>query len=157
MNAGHQTGNSDTEGDTFGVENLTALQIVSGTLDFTSLALGAISTDKEITIRNTGNDAALDVNLDISDMDCNNGTGGTIPKANLKVSIAALADDRDYATEMTAGGASVDLNMDIPDASMQDQANNDETGIIETVYFKLGIPDEGVRGTCEGTVIFTAT
>lgn len=143
-----ETGTADT--DTIEMATLTALN-TSGSIAYGSLSLGADtgSTDQTVNVINTGNEG-IDVDLDgyggsDSDghsMDC---TLGSVPVANEKYSASASTA---YASKTALSDKATKLDLDIPQRTT--------TTSSKDTYWGLGMPSQGVGGSCSGTVVFTA-
>lgn len=143
------SGTSDS--DTVEMSTLTALNIKTASIAYGNLALGADtgSTDQSINVINTGNEG-IDVDLDgygASDSDgyamkC---TKGTIPIGNEKYSSTTSTS---YSSKTSLTDSATKLDMDIPQRT--------STTSSDDIYWGLGMPSQGVGGSCSGVVVFTA-
>jgi hypothetical protein len=138
---GHASSNTSTNT----ANELAALDVVTATVNFGSIELGANSSEAaDMTIRSQGN-VVIDARFSGDDYDC---TTGTIPVENTRYSTS----DTDYDT-MTAdltADATTDESFDL--AISVDGANSDGTE-----YFTIAIPDEaGIGGICTNTLTVAA-
>lgn len=122
---------------------------VTASITYGALALGANTgiTNQPTTVTNTGN-VVIDTELKSSDheaaMAC---TAGEIPVANEKFGLS----DVTYGslTSVLAGSAS-----HVDGATGITQRTDGVSSDI--IYWGLGMPADGVSGTCSGSIVFTA-
>ncbi len=131
--------------DTATVNSLIALD-TDATLDFGTLSTGETSSsDVNHTVRNYGN-RPIDIQLNGTDMSCS--VLGTIPVDKVKYS---LTYDTAY-TNMTSLTTTMTL---LSNFDLAVKTTDDATPISKDTYWKIQIPS-GVKGTCTGTIQFTA-
>jgi len=120
---------------------------VSSTITYGSVANGANSTgDHTATVTNTGN-AAIDYRLSgaAPTLDCTaNGGLGSIPIENEEYSTASFSHGS--GTALTTSPATVTANI---------VAQTTASPVTADSYWQIAVP-YGVRGTCSGSVVFTA-
>ena len=117
---------------------------VGTTIDFGSVALGAVSSEASTTVTNTGN-SDLDFDIQGTSMVC---TIGSIPVANQKFSLTSSFDYSNAGTELAGTDTTVTSNI---------LARTSEvTPTTGALYLKMQLPTTGVSGTCTGTNTFTA-
>jgi len=137
------------------VNQLKALSIVSATMAFSELALGATSSDYNMSVNNTGN-TQIDVSVDgygAGDgdgyaMTCTIG-GSEISLSNLKYNLTV---SQDYTANMTA---LTDSAVTLSDFNLAAETT-DGAGSTNSIYWKLKIPSTDVGGSCSGNVVITA-
>lgn len=133
---------SQNSATTFDINSLTAINVTAN-IDYGSLALGATSTVKTITITNTGNDLTTDVTLYGTAMNC---TVGTIAVGQQAYTSSTSASP---ATALSTASTSVGLSMRKQTVST--------TAVTSNTRWMLTLPSSGLSGTCTGTISFLAT
>lgn len=130
------------------MNSLAALNIPT-LVDFGELALGATtstSTSRFLEIAQAGN-AIGDLLLSSSaNLTCS--LAGYVPKENLKWSITDVGYTNASSTSFSSTPAQAFLNVPRKTSSATSSL---------PLYFNIGIPAEGVGGTCSGTVLLTVT
>ena len=142
-------GTADT--DTITIDTLKALN-VTGTIAFGELALDTDTgtTDKTTTVTNTGN-AVIGVAVD------GYGAGNGDGKSMICEHGSILLEKEKYSK--TAGIAYISKTALTDDAAeVAGLTVAQRTGSVTTgdIYWGLGLPLNGVGGSCSGTVVFTA-
>ncbi len=141
-------GTKDSVG--FEVSSLLALD-VSATLDYGSLAFNEVSTEKNLTVTNTGN-IALDYYTK-AEADGSHPNGamacdlGTIPAGNQEYSLTS-GFTYGNGTDLTDSNTLVNATI----AARTDDLNPS----TRLLYWRIQIPASGLKGTCSGTTSFTA-
>lgn len=139
--------------DTATINTLSALDVAS-TISYGSLGLGADTgtTDQTTTITNTGN---LTISMMLSGYGSVEGDGksmicsiGSINVSSQKYSIAASQDYSAAKTSLTTSPAVV--------TSFSISKTTTSTPSTGNIYWGLGMPPNGVGGSCSGLVVFTA-
>lgn len=119
---------------------------VSTTLSYGSVSGGATSTgDHTVTTTNTGN-TAIDFTLAGTNLVCAGGVSpiGSIPVGNEQYSLSSFS----YGAGTALSGTSTAVNADL--------ATTSGVTISDDTFWQVLVPS-GVRGTCSGTITFTAT
>jgi hypothetical protein len=140
---------SGTTGQTLTVQELKALSVTSLAYDNGAggtIALGATSDQETMTITNTGNtNITTQVNGGATAMAC---AIGSIP----------LGNERYNTTSGFSYGNGVlltDTAATVP-GFLVPQRTNDGVASTDVIYWLLGMPVNGVNGTCTGTITVTA-
>ena len=135
---------SYTTGD-IEVNSVAALTVATSTISFASMPLGATttaSTSQSVVVTQAGNVVADVMFSSFTNLTCTQ--LGSIPKENLKWAI----ENVDYAHASSTSFTST------PVRSFMNVARKiDATTPFGTAYLNIGIPDQGLSGTCAGTVI----
>jgi hypothetical protein len=125
------------------VNSLQALA-VSSTISYGSVANGATSTgDHTATVTDTGN-TAIDYKTSGQDLTCTGGIG-SIPVGNEQYSLSSFP----YGSGTALSTTPTDVNADLATTTV------DNVPVTDPIYWQLSVPN-GVRGTCSGSVTFTA-
>jgi hypothetical protein len=141
------------DSDTITMATMTALN-VTASIAYGELALGANTgtSDQTTTVTNTGNVVLTsEVNSGASTaMTCGI---GTIPVGNERYSSA------EGAAYATGEGSKAQLSATAATVTGFSVAKATATASPTTggIYWGLGMPADGISGTCSGTVVFTAT
>ncbi len=121
-------------------QSLTAMGLSVSAINWTSIGIGATSSDEIVNIMNYGNDNDLDVNLAATTMPCN--IRGTIPVANLAYATGTVA----YASKTTMSSTAIGFELN--------QTKGTQASPIPgtDVKFQVQLPTTGVAGSCSGTI-----
>ena len=142
-----------TDNDTSTINTLHAINVAAqgagNTIEFGALVLGADTGtgDDTTTVTNTGNIVTgVTVNSSSADtsMTC---TVGSVAVAKEKF---ALVAETAYAskTAIGASGSAVDTGVSLAKATSG-------TPVTDDIMWGFGLPEDGVGGSCTGTVVFT--
>ncbi|MBI4148393.1 hypothetical protein HY490_03825 [Candidatus Woesearchaeota archaeon] len=131
------------------VQELKALSVHSFNYDNSAggtISLGAVSAQAMLNVTNAGNvNITVQVNGDTNAMTC---TVGTIPLDNERYNITAgFAFDNGTALSNTA------INVT---GFMVARRTDDATPSVNSLYWLLKIPSQGVGGTCTGSITINA-
>ena len=131
------------------VNELAALDVVTATVDFGSIELGANSSEAaDMTIRSQGN-VVIDARFSGDDYTC---TTGEIPVGNTRYSTSDTDYDTMTADLTTSPETDTGLDLGIRGVATADGANSDGTE-----YWTITVPDEsGIGGTCTNTLTVAA-
>ena len=123
------------------MNTLTALTLSNTTtIDYGTLALSDISADVQLDIRNSGNNAAMTVEISGLDMPCEI---GTLDDAQQKM---ATSSGIAYASmPFTLSGVATDIGLIINKQQVT------TTQAVSSTYWKLQVPATGVSGACQAT------
>lgn len=136
--------------DTIEMSTLTALN-TTASVAYGEVSLGTTTAavDQTVVVTNTGNEG-IDVDLDGYGSTDGDGlamtcTIGSIPIGNERYSATA---NTDYSAKTPLTDTATKLDLDIPQ-----RTDGASTG---NVYWGLAMPAQGVSGTCNGKIVFTA-
>lgn len=130
---------------TFEMNELTALEVFNGPINFGTLALGeTTSAAQSLLIRNTGNNAVDYAIQAGASMSC---ASGRIPAIATEYSFSAFFSHGINGSDITTSAVTLDRNLG---------AGSDAGDSQENIYFKLQVPVEGAGGSCSNTIQFTA-
>ncbi len=137
--------------DTIAIDTLKALN-VTGTIAYGELALNTDTgtTDRTATVTNTGN-ATIGVQVD--GYGAENGDGLAMTCTIGSVTIGEEKYSKTALTAYASKSALTDTAATIADFSIVQRTGSATTGDI---YWGLGLPVNGVGGSCNGMVVFTA-
>lgn len=155
---GQNAFNSST--DDTGLQPLYALD-VPPVIDYGELPLGQSSSSDVIeNVTNTGN---MDLDLELY------GYGGTLPVASAQennfsmicdLGNITIGDERFSLSSGTAYGSMTNLSGQFVVPNSVDitipQRTSETVNSTENTYWKIGVPDLGVKGQCNGTIVFTS-
>lgn len=143
-----ETGTPDS--DTIEMSTLTALN-TTASIAYGTIGLGEDTgtDDQSVTVTNTGNEG-IDVDLDGYGTADGDGLAmtcsvGDIPVGNERYSSTAGVE---YSAKTSLTDGATELDLDVK------QEVGDPSS--ENVYWGLGMPTQGVSGTCSGMIVFTA-
>ena len=140
-----------TDAGTAEMATTTALA-VSGTIDYGSIALNADtgSVDDTATVTNTGNDTPIDIQLDAYGTTSGDGQGKAL---DCTVGAILVAKEKYHLTITTAYTSKIALSDTAASVADFDLAKG--AASTKPVYFGLGMPADGVGGSCTGKINFT--
>lgn len=118
--------------------NFSASSIAYGTI-----ALGATSTDKTITVDNTGNDTDLDLAITIPTLTCTVGTLGASRQG------FSTTTNNTFSTKTAGTGSAQTFNLSL------NKQTATSTSSTASTYFQISLPSTGAGGSCTGTTTIT--
>jgi hypothetical protein len=132
------------------VNPLLGIDVISATVDFGSIELGANSSEAtEMTIRSQGN-VVLDAQFSGDDYDC---TNGEIPVENTRYS---AVEDGSY-DDMTVNLDETPTTDEGLDLGIRGVVGDDGENSDDTEYFTIAVPyEDGLGGTCTNTLTVAA-
>ncbi len=135
--------------NSFEVASLTAFDVTSS-VHYGTLALGAVSEGQEVLFTQMGNREVDLVQTAVTDgLICDE--LGEIPFENVRMGLANDFAFGDSSLLLSGLSGSFDYDLDL-------SVRTDELAVNTLQrYLKLRVPVLGVKGTCSGTVTFTAT
>ncbi|MBI4250222.1 hypothetical protein HY622_01390 [Candidatus Uhrbacteria bacterium] len=137
--------------DTFEVASTNALNASGQTLSYGSVALGALSSEQNISVKNVGN-RQIDMQVSSTDFSCANST--TIDLATVDA-LGATTTSRSASTTLTDYGKVRNSGGEIT----LDRSLTKQTGAASSsgsLYFRFAAPSSGAGGACSATVTLTS-
>lgn len=145
IQAGDGTATGSATSSAVTINSLVALDVSEASISYGTLALGATSSEKSVTVSHTGNDSDLDTGIKESvTFTCD---GGTIDPAQQHYSTTTSFAWGD-GTALTTTTATLNTSL----AQGSDATHTPTTSI----YWLLVTPSSGVEGSCTGTNYFEA-
>ena len=139
---------------TIDVNDLTAININSTTMDFGSVSPGSVSGEAVMQVLNYGN-IQLDLKLNGSDMVCDTGSKEAIVVGNISYNITGASPVWGTTNLTNEISAAKDINI-FPNETVVDA---DPTATYNNTWWRLYMPpsSQGARGSCSGTIWFIGT
>jgi hypothetical protein len=129
--------------ETVAVNQLTALELSSASLDFGTVALGSSSvSDINISVANMGN-VAIDVNVSGTGFNCTSGGFGA------GYARFSAGQGEDYGNMTSLSVASSTLAIDITQSDAIELSS-------KSIFWKISIPSSGAGGICTNTISLVA-
>jgi len=147
------SGGTGTSATPLMVSPLTAININSTTMNFDSVAPGAVSGEVVMNIMNYGN-IQLDMKFNGTNMSCD--TGEAIVVGNISYNITGTSPVFGTTNLTNAISAAKDINI-VPNTSTTDDSW--PTPPSNNTWWRLYMPpsSQGARGSCSGTIWFIGT
>jgi len=137
--------------NTFEVASTNALDASGQTLSYGSVALGALSSEQTITVKNTGN-RQIDMNFSSTDFSCANST--TIDLDTVDALGASTTSRSGSSTLTDYGKVRNTVSATAFNTSLAKQSDNASSS--SALYFRFAAPSSGAGGACTATVTLSS-